>query len=219
MAKRKTFVVSLNDIFEEKEIEFVFYSGFSITQKQKSIESLHNAIKELYYDAEILEISSKSPIELGRKLSAFNLKLDGIALENIFQSSKVFEYGGPYEDLLSKTPIEAKKDPRIKDSGRIIGFKYQGINYPTIPKTLFYDWMYCQALYSDKELMSSIINYDFFTDIEFNHEKSLNCQARSAAIFVSLYQKGLLEECLSDIVKFEECVYKPENKQEQLFLF
>ena len=207
MAKRKTFVVSLNDIFEEKEIDFVFYSGFSITQKQKSIESLHNAIKELYYDAEILEISSKSPIELGRKLSAFNLKLDGIALENIFQSSKVFEYGGPYEDLLSKTPIEAKKDPRIKDSGRIIGFKYQGINYPTIPKTLFYDWMYCQALYSDKELMSSIINYDFFTDIEFNHEKSLNCQARSAAIFVSLYQKGLLEECLADIVKFEECVY------------
>lgn len=207
MAKRKTFVVSLNDIFEEKEIDFVFYSGFSITQKQKSIESLHNAIKELYYDAEILEISSKSPIELGRKLSAFNLKLDGIALENIFQSSKVFEYGGPYEDLLSKTPIEAKKDPRIKDSGRIIGFKYQGINYPTIPKTLFDDWMYCQALYSDQELMSSIINYDFFTDIEFNHEKSLNCQARSAAIFVSLYQKGLLEECLADIVKFEECVY------------
>ena len=207
MAKRKTFAVSLNDIFEEKEIDFVFYSGFSITQKQKSIESLHNAIKELYYDAEILEISSKSPTELGRKLSAFNLKLDGIALENIFQSSKVFEYGGPYEDLLSKTPIEAKKDPRIKDSGRIIGFKYQGINYPTIPKTLFYDWMYCQALYSDKELMSLIINYDFFTDIEFNHEKSLNCQARSAAIFVSLYQKGLLEECLADIVKFEECVY------------
>ena len=207
MAKRKTFVVSLNDIFEEKEIDFVFYSGFSTTQKQKSIESLHNAIKELYYDAEILEISSKSPIELGRKLSAFNLKLDGIALENIFQSSKVFEYGGPYEDLLSKTPIEAKKDPRIKDSGRIIGFKYQGINYPTIPKTLFYDWIYCQALYSDKELMSLIINYDFFTDIEFNHEKSLNCQARSAAIFVSLYQKGLLEECLANIVKFEECVY------------
>ena len=207
MAKRKTFVVSLNDIFEEKEIDFVFYSGFSITQKQKSIDSLHNAIKELYYDASILEISSKSPIELGRKLSAFNLKLDGISLENIFQSSKVFEYGGPYEDLLSKTPIEAKKDPRIKDSGRIIGFKYQGINYPSIPKTLFYDWIYCQALYSDKELMSSIINYDFFTDIEFNHEKSLNCQARSAAIFVSLYQKGLLEECLADIVKFEECVY------------
>ena len=55
--------------------------------------------------------------------------------------------------------------------------------------------------------MSLIINYDFFTDIEFNHEKSLNCQARSAAIFVSLYQKGLLEECLADIVKFEECVY------------
>ncbi len=207
MAKRKTFVVSLNDIFEEKEIDFVFYSGFSITQKQKSIDSLHNAIKELYYDASILEISSKSPIELGRKLSAFNLKLDGISLENIFQSSKVFEYGGPYEDLLSKTPIEAKKDPRIKDSGRIIGFKYQGINYPSIPKTLFYDWIYCQALYSDKELMSSIINYDFCTDIEFNHEKSLNCQARSAAIFVSLYQKGLLEECLADIVKFEECVY------------
>lgn len=40
--------------------------------------------------------------------------------------------------------------------------------------------------------------YNVFTDIEFNHKKSINCQARSAAIFVSLKRKGVLEEVINN---------------------
>ena len=57
------------------------------------------------------------------------------------------------------------------------------------------------------ELTKQIIEYDAFTDIEFNPSKSINCQAQAAAIFVSLYRKGILEEALLDIDSFERIVY------------
>ena len=53
-------------------------------------------------------------INLGVKLSAFNLKLNGYTLENIFQSSKVFSNGGPYRDLMNVAPKEAKRDGRLQ---------------------------------------------------------------------------------------------------------
>ena len=37
----------------------------------------------------------------------------------------------------------------------------------------------------------------FPPDIEFNPEKSINCQSYSAALFVSLQKRGLLERALS----------------------
>ena len=53
--------------------------------------------------------------------------------------------------------------------------------------------------------------------MEFNPQKSLNCQARSVAIFVSLYKKGLLEQYLDNKELFKT-IYS--NKiQEQLKLF
>lgn len=80
--------------------EFAFFSGFSLKQKQKCYESLHKSFLEQFPNQKILEISSKSASELGIELSAFNLKMvvgaDVFTIENIFQSSKVFENGGPY---------------------------------------------------------------------------------------------------------------------------
>lgn len=35
--------------------------------------------------------------------------------------------------------------------------------------------------------------YDAFTDIEFNPQKSINCQAYSIALFVALTKRNLLE--------------------------
>ena len=80
---------------ERNSYEFVFNAGFSIVQKQKNIRALHEQIGR-----KALEISTKSLEELGIKFSAFNLKLDHIFLENIFQSSKKYEHGGPYKDML-----------------------------------------------------------------------------------------------------------------------
>ena len=208
MAKRLIFVVEENKL-KEKEIEFEYYTGFALTQKQKSIFSLHNEIKKIY-NGNILEISSKSPDELGVKLSAFNLKvkIDGkdICLENILQASKVFQYGGPYIDLLTASPIEAKKDERIKNSGRLLEFKFKGKIYSNKPMTAFYDWIYCCALYKNPKLACEITDFNIFTDIEFNHEKSINCQARSAAIFVLLSKLDKLN-VLNNYDEFKTFVY------------
>lgn len=73
MAERLCFIPTYdNQIIMEKVIEFKYYTGFAISQKQKSIKSLHNEIKKIYSDKKILEISSKSEDELGIRLSAFN---------------------------------------------------------------------------------------------------------------------------------------------------
>lgn len=208
MAKR--FYFKSSNIYEEKMVEFTYYNGFAISQKQKCIESMHQEIKKVE-NGNILEVSTKSLNEIGKHLSAFNLKLiidkNEYYIENIFQSSKVFELGGPYKDLLYKTPIEAKRDERIKSNGKIIGFEFNGIIYSAKPLTLFYDWIYCNAIYQNEELKNEIIKYDIFTDIEFNHNKSINTQARASAIFVGLYKSGELEKALKDIEIFKNVVY------------
>ncbi len=44
--------------------------------------------------------------------------------------------------------------------------------------------------------LTRLRKYAGFTDIEFNPERSLNCQARSCALFVSLMTKDLLESAV-----------------------
>lgn len=210
MAKRLIFRIDSNGIYEDL-IDFKFFAGFAVSQKQKSINSLHDEIKKLY-QGNIIEISSKSPTKLGINLSAFNLKVKisdrFVPLENIFQASKVFENGGPYVDLLHVSPSEAKRDQRIKTSGRIVSFNFNDKEYPIDPKTLFYDWIYCRALSHYPNLINSLKMYSIFTDIEFNHEKSINCQARSVAIFMYLYNNQLLSDALPSIESFETIAYK-----------
>ena len=99
MAIRLAYFVTNGKVIKS-EYEFQWFAGFSLAQKQRSVVSLHNAIKTSNAEAKPLEISTKGIIALGVKLSAFNLKLNGYTLENIFQSSKVFSNGGPYRDLL-----------------------------------------------------------------------------------------------------------------------
>ena len=65
---------------------------------------------------------------------------------------------------------------------------------------------------------NELIKYNAFTDIEFNDEKSKNCQARSVAIAVSLYKKGLLEKYLSDKELFKT-IYKGKKQSSQISMF
>jgi len=183
-------------------VEFKWYPGLAKSQKQLSIRSLHQAIREDLPSARILEISSASTNSLGDKLSAFNLTFDTInrtreiVVECAFQSAKVFERGGPYVDLMGVQPIEAKRDPRLQSSGRLIGFRFSGTDWGLTPPTAFYDWLYINALCRRQELAQAVMEYDTFTDIAFNPEKSVNCQAAAAALFVSLSRRGLLEDAL-----------------------
>ena len=125
-----------------------------------------------------------------------------LPLENVFHASKVFENGGPFKELLSIPTHEVKRDPRLLESGNLIGFSSKGKMWPLTPKTIFYDWLYVNTLMSKSELKSQITDYNAFTDIEFNPKKSINCQARSAALFVSLTRKGLLKHFLSSSDEF-----------------
>ena len=208
MAIRPFFMISDSEIFKEDNCEFTFYTGFALSQKQKSIKSLHEQILKKYSNAKILEVSRKSENSLGIALSAFNLTLpinnNEYPVENIFQSSKVFSNGGPYQDLLFVHPRDAKRDERLKTSGKLISFELNSNIWGIEPKTLFYDWLYIHALYRNKKLINEIIQYDTFTDIEFNPNKSFNCQARSVAIFVSLYKKGIIEVYLRDKNLFKD---------------
>ena len=184
-----------------KDHEFEWFSGFAVTQKQKSIASLHNSIISSDSTAKPLEISSKGTDPLGAKLSAFNLKLNGYTLENIFQSSKVFENGGPYPDLLNVHPKDAKRDARLRTSGDLTAFVLVENRFPLEPKTLFYDYIYIQAVKQSipEQEIQSLLNYTHFTDIEFNPQKSINTQAKSVAVIRLMLEKyGKLPEMSVD---------------------
>jgi len=199
MAQRPVYKMKLEEPYYECiNVEFVYNGGFAVSQKQKNIIAIHKAYKEKDINANILEISTKSLQPIGISLSAFNLtkyvpsiKLS-IPVENVYQGSKVFEVNGPFVDLYKVSPKAAKKDERLKQSGHLTAFSFEGQQFPLIPKTAFYDWIYINALMENKELVDEIVKYEAFTDVEFNPQKSLNCQARAAAIFVSLYRCGKL---------------------------
>lgn len=183
MAERPAFFIRQGKVVSEV-YSFEWFSGFAVSQKQKSIVSLHNAIIKADKNAKPLEISTKSKEDIGIKLSAFNLKLNNYTLENVFQSAKVFERGGPYLDLLDVLPKEAKRDERLHNSGNLMAFRYQNEDFPLIPKTVFYDFIYITAVKKSflTDEINAISNYNYFTDIEFNPAKSINTQARTVAM-------------------------------------
>ncbi|MDW9812857.1 DarT1-associated NADAR antitoxin family protein [Sinorhizobium meliloti] len=184
-------------------VEFTWHAGMAKSRKQMSIRSLHEATKNTLSSARVLEISSMSEQRLGEQLSAFNLtfRTKGrgreIAVECAFQASKVFESGGPYLDLLDAKPIDAKRDDRLQCSGKLTGFQFFGQKWALEPQTAFYDWIYINALHLQPELADAVLAYDAFTDIAFNPEKSINCQASAVALYVSLRRRGLLEQALT----------------------
>jgi len=159
-------------------------------------------------------------------MSAFHMKVEvhgcgRIPLELAFQGSKVFAHGGPYTDLYQKGDREigeAKRDPRLKESGPLVGFRFNGVDFPLEPKTAFYDWLYCSFLFEYKDWALKLYSYAGFTDIEFNPNRSINCQARSAALFLSLMKRGELDEALRSPSNFiailRAAEYRPELRSD-----
>ena len=216
MAVRPVFTVSLDErLCIRRDVAFTFYSGFSDAQKKRCVRSLHQAYLEEVPGARVLEVSSRSEEELGVRLSAFNLMMTWgngarLSVESAFQGSKVFEQGGPYRDLWGKSSRDAKRDPRLRSSGGIVGFQFGDKRFASEPKTFFYDWLYIHTLAQEgnAELAERVLAYDAFTDIEFNPRRSLNCQAEAAAIFVSLSRQGLLRDALESEDGFREIVFQ-----------
>jgi len=195
MASRPFFIPNNNkyELVKTELVEFKWFSWFAKVQKQKSISSFHENISKQFRYNKILEISTKSKDKLGVKLSAFNLKINfknkEYFLESLFQGSKVFSNEGPYVDIYKKESIDAKKDERIKRSD-LKEFSFFGEKFTL--EFDFYSWLYFLALKQNKKLTSEMLQYQAFTDIEFNPEKSLNCQAYSAALYLSMIKNNIL---------------------------
>ncbi|MCK1968871.1 hypothetical protein MT962_002710 [Franconibacter sp. IITDAS19] len=208
MANRPVFVPrhdgeTLVDIIN---IEFDWHPGLAVSQKQKSVASLHNHYREQTGACAILEVSSKSTEELGSQLSAFNMGLQSkrghfFSVEALFQSSKVFEdngkVNGPFREIMYLSSAEAKRYDKLKSSGNIACFSYQpntarpAVIWQLEPKTAFYDWLYINALHISP-WKERVMEYEAFTDIEFNPKKSVNCQAYSVALYQALRVRGYL---------------------------
>ncbi|MFI0397844.1 MAG: DUF6977 family protein [Thiolinea sp.] len=216
MAKRPIYIPTIagDMLVTTQYVEFQWFPGMAVSQKQKSIDSLHTSAMQLPNITKMLEISSKSREPIGVALSAFNLMINTqkfnrtFSVESAYQSSKVFERGGPFLDILEKTSIGAKKDPRIQESGRLVGFRFFGVDWELEPLTAFYDWLYINALKKQLNYADQICDYSAFTDIEFNPERSINCQAYSVALFVSLQRRNLLDYATSSKSAFLEVVTK-----------
>jgi hypothetical protein len=117
-------------------------------------------------------------------------------LECVYQGSKVFQFGGPYTDLYKVSSRESKRDPRLKTSGDLIGYRFEGREWDVYPVSGFYDWLYLGVLDKNPELGDQLLQYDGFTDIEFNPRTSTNCQGRTCSLYVSMR----LREQMSSVI-------------------
>lgn len=210
MAERPVFIPlpDGNCLVQECLVEFNWHAGMADSQKRKNVLSLHESAARRGFSP-LLEISSKSEDRVGQRMSAFSLrvKLSGreIPLENAFQGSKVFKDGGPYCDLYELEPRAAKSDMRLRESGPLIGFRFDEEDYPIFPQTVFYDWLYISALYPHMDyLRRNIYHYKGFTDIVFNPAKSINCQARSCATLIAMDRQEILSRAMSSFSAFLE---------------
>lgn len=202
MAERPIFVPSSEGNWPPMvtvvDTEFAWYPGLAVSQKQKSVRSLHERGARI---GRLLEVSSKSELPLGQELSAFNLQVDLAdgrrrCVEVVFQCSKRFEQAGPFPDLLDQDVREVRAIVRRPENGRLQGFVHDGVEWGLVPRTAFYDFLYLSAICASPNAGDALMEFAGFTDIEFNPSKSLNCQARSCALYCALRRS----ERLSDVM-------------------
>lgn len=225
MVERPIFVAkpANRELVDEIFLHTIWRPGFAAAEKKENIKSLHEAAERAGY-LNVLEVSTKSANKRGRHLSAFHLKVKtthagSVPLECAFQGSKVFEHGGPFVDLFDSEPRDAKKDRRLKESGQLVAFRFEGIDWPLEPKTTFYDWLYLTSIYPHREWAVKLYAYGGFSDIEFDPTRSINCQARSVALFLSLMKRGQLDDAMKSSSTFIDILrdsdYRPRLRVEE----
>lgn len=220
MANRPVFASVLNPNSVAKvfryDVEFEWNKGLARSQKKKNVKALHDAfIKRKGNVADmLLEVSSLSDLDLGVKLSAFNLDLDleamlaklehreavgsrMIKVEVAYQGAKCIDGEGPFLDILDMDSKEAKRDSRLK-AGPLTGFKLGECSFSLFPKTAFYNFLYLNALTQtqNRALWMEASSYIYFTDLNFNPAKGIACQADALALGVTLSNRKQLEIAL-----------------------
>ena len=226
MAERPLYIpIEEPPFFKVQSIAFKWFPGYSVTQKQKSIESLHqNACSQIEPIENPLEISSKSTEQLGHQLSAFHLPAYSkeeryqdppCSLETMFQTSKVFGEDVHCIDLLGNDHRAVRKQIRERENQGLKCFRLEDVDWPLDPRGAFYNFIYLRSFNERKDLHADILRHDGFTDIEFNPRKSINCQAEAVSVFVGLSEAGhSLDEVCANKESFLETVYPSKPAQE-----
>lgn len=207
MAEKSVFISKMEyPFFEEVHVNIDWFAGFAMSQKRKCQIGLHQNFLMAYPDEKVLEISSTSLMSLGSKLSAMHLSKrtqKGLTtVESAFQSSRIYSDGvktvGPFSDYLFLPGRECKKLVKEASEGmHSYMYEFDGMTFyaPAWHISQFYDFLYLNSLLEpeNKEVKEQLLagKITCFTDLA---TKSLNCQARSAAIFVGLVRAGLIDE-------------------------
>lgn len=192
------------------DIQIKWESGFAYSQKQKNINNLHELISKKYNISrdQILEVSTKSPLELGKMLSSINLKFKindkEYFFESVYQSSKVFSNGllGTihHPEWIELASFEAKKKSQELNLPLAL-FKFGEKAFPLEPKTMFFDWLYISCIHQ-LNIKFLIEKYTFFTDIEFNPARMISTQARALCLYKLLAEQDIVDSFLDNPQEF-----------------
>ena len=190
---------------EPRTVTFSMAAGAGLAARRENVRRLHAAAAALGL-ADLQEVSTAAPDEAGRAASAFALTVEvagrRFSVESAYHASKVFAGGGPFADLLAVPPADAKADPRLRSSGPLRGFRYDGRDYAAEPPTAFYDWLYIGALLRDPARRPWLASAGGFTDIAFVPGRSRACQARACALAAALLHRGTLDRTMRSFEDF-----------------
>ena len=127
----------------------------------------------------VLEVSTASREQLGKDLSAFNLRVttpEGIetSVESAYHGAKIWtgpngEQIGPHPEWADLAPAEAKKlATRIQAKNTLAGFEYGGTSYPADGTSALYDQLYRQGfdayIQQNPDALDRLLGYSGFTD-------------------------------------------------------
>lgn len=196
MAKRTYYIPSRNGILSLMSPEFKWFGGFAKSQGRKCVQSLHDTLHAINPAWRILDTTTRSTSELGVRLSARNMTIKvnerDCDLEAVYQASKVYEGNiGPHPEMYTRPGGEVKSELKAKTIGlKIVGYNFNGVTYPAEPKHDFYYNLVLRSFAEHPDLGNAVMDYDCFTDITFNPDKGINCQAAAIANYVYLRRSG-----------------------------
>ena len=135
----------------------------------------------------VLEISSRSPQELGRDLSAMNLRAAGDprerTVEAVYQAAKCYGAGGPDTAHCTSGYAAKRRDRERRRGGPLAGFEHEGLRWKTPTGSAFYDWLWTRSALASRgeAVVARLQEYDAFSD-QFHRPGAVACQAKAAAI-------------------------------------
>lgn len=173
-------------------VTFKWESGTSLAQRKRSCLNMLKVIN-WHTGLNPMDISSASPVEFYSNLSAFKLMFDTRNVEQIYQGSKIFKGYGQASELYTKVGRDAKQTAKYLHSQyELVGFNWDGVDYPLEPTTVFYDYLYIQALLRNFGDKLNLDDYDVFADVQLG-QGSNACQARAVCEYKLLKQTNLFD--------------------------